>query len=383
MPTLLPASKRPDYMGGEAVTARWAAIPGGASGSRAGAVAGSQGAWQEQLALACKRQTRRSPENLLGSKLSAGCLACSNFVLRFRAIMREPQPGDHLRIRRIGYAHDAIYVGNGEVIHLWCEDFDKSLGRVRRDRLARIVGRPERIQVVDYGDCFDAATVLRLAASRLGDGGYHLTRRNCQHFARWCKTGEARSDQVERVFTIAEGAAVNQLVSKVAIGAIAVAAGEVTGAAGLMAGLARVGTTATRGIAVVSAAPALAAVAATHKALRDDPCLPVAERAARERGRRAAVGGAAVGVGASMVLLHSAGVRGLSAVGITTALKMLGGGTMLRGLAVLGGLPVVAVVLGATVAYRLHRAGRRGSSTMSAVGADDQRRPHELGAAPL
>lgn len=306
--------------------------------------------------------SRRSRSPHLGSAFCAflepDLLREPRRILTFLGIVRVPQPGDHVRIRRVGYSHDAIYVGAGDVIHLWCEGFDKSLGRIRRDPLEKIVARPERIEIVEYGACFDARTVVRRAEGRLGEGNYHLTRRNCQHFARWCKTGDARSDQVERVFTIAQGAAANQLVSRIALGAIALGAGEATGAAGLMAGLASVGTTAAGGVAVLSAAPAAVAVAATQKALRDDPYLPATERAARRKGRHAAVGSAAVGVGASMALLHSAGVPGLSAVGITTALKTLGAGTMVRGLAVLGGLPVVAVVVGATVVYRMHRARR-------------------------
>jgi Lecithin retinol acyltransferase len=35
--------------------------------------------------------------------------------------------------------------------------------------------------------------------SRLGEGNYHLIFNNCQHFARWCATGDHESEQLRSV----------------------------------------------------------------------------------------------------------------------------------------------------------------------------------------
>ena len=38
------------------------------------------------------------------------------------------------------------------------------------------------------------------AYSRLGENGYNLIFKNCEHFAMWCKTGVVYSSQVEKIF---------------------------------------------------------------------------------------------------------------------------------------------------------------------------------------
>jgi len=126
-----------------------------------------------------------------------------------------------------------------------------------------------------------------------------------------------------------------------------------------MSGLAGVTGSAASGIALVAAAPAAIATAAALHGLRDDPLLSTDERAARRKGRRAAIGGAGAGVGLALGLVHAAGIPGLGAAGITTGLKTLGFGTMLRGLTVVGGLPAAAAVGAAVVIYQHARRKRR------------------------
>ena len=98
--------------------------------------------------------------------------------------------GSHLVTWRIGYTHHGIYVGNDTVVHYLNEEGittaslkEFSLGNliwVRRYRNARYSGE----------ECAERAW------SRVGEDNYNLVFNNCEHFATWCVTGEASSEQV-------------------------------------------------------------------------------------------------------------------------------------------------------------------------------------------
>jgi hypothetical protein len=47
--------------------------------------------------------------------------------------------------------------------------------------------------------------IIKRALSRIGERGYDLLLNNCEHFARWCRYGEAKSYQAE-IFGIGLGA---------------------------------------------------------------------------------------------------------------------------------------------------------------------------------
>jgi hypothetical protein len=55
-------------------------------------------------------------------------------------------------------------------------------------------GRP--VTVRPYAHADEPDVIIERAMSRLGDGDYNLVFNNCQHFARWCVTGERLSEQV-------------------------------------------------------------------------------------------------------------------------------------------------------------------------------------------
>lgn len=104
--------------------------------------------------------------------------------------------GDHIWVRHGAYTHHGIDVGDGTVIH-----FAGKPGF--RMKSAQIVQTPfsefckgRTIHIKRYSPFIDRETVVRRAESRLGEAGYGLLRNNCEHFATWCVTGEARSDQV-------------------------------------------------------------------------------------------------------------------------------------------------------------------------------------------
>ena len=113
--------------------------------------------------------------------------------------------GDHLFIYCFGYSHHGIDLGNGNVIHFdagpWRKlvshstDAPPTIRESSFEQFAR--GREVQLRLYDLLD--DPEVVVRRAKSRLGEEGYELFNNNCEHFAVWCKTGQAHSTQVDSV----------------------------------------------------------------------------------------------------------------------------------------------------------------------------------------
>ena len=116
-------------------------------------------------------------------------------------------PGDHLTWHRpLGYWHHAIVVRcssvldttvrlihyaeptaestcKGTIVEEWVD-----LCKQRGD-LYRMEYRPRSV--------YSSDVVIERGRSRLGEVRYNLLDNNCEHFARWCKTGVGKSEQVE------------------------------------------------------------------------------------------------------------------------------------------------------------------------------------------
>jgi hypothetical protein len=280
-------------------------------------------------------------------------------------------PGQHLLARRGLYSHHGIYIGDGQVVHFSGLSKDKTTATIRRGTFAAFQNG-SRVEVIPYRRAFSPHHVVRRALSRVGENGYHAFRNNCEHFARWCMTGEHRSPQVEKAGASAGGAAEGTGLAAVAT-AGAMALGETSkrrGAAALMKGFKAVGKPfgggVPAGVIAAAAVPAIAANAAIRRALPDDPMLPTGERAARRAGRdTTAVASVFAGAG-SIGLVSVAGVPGLSAVGITTGLAEIGGlfgGGMIAGAVATLALPAaLAIALGLLVHHS------RSKQTMAAIG---------------
>jgi len=197
--------------------------------------------------------------------------------------------------------------------------------------------------------------VLARAESLLGRRDYHLLSNNCEAVVRWCLTGDRRSVQVDTVTGHGVGVGLGSAAAWITLSAVATgaSAAEIMGALRFVGGA--VGTGAAGGAVAPTAAPAAFAIAGVHRAFRDDPAAPVAERRALSNGRAAGTVGA---VGAGLVMLEvisAAGVPGLSAVGITSGLAAVGG-TMAGGVAVTLAAPVT---LAFGLAWLVYRASRK------------------------
>jgi Lecithin retinol acyltransferase len=224
--------------------------------------------------------------------------------------------------------------------------------------VAFAAGRP--VTVRPYASQRDPDAIIARAMSRLGDGDYNLVFNNCQHFARWCVTGDHVSEQVEAVVA-ATGTIATPVVAASVGGTVVGSAGLVAGLSGpgIMSGLAEwgavIGGGTVSGLVLLGVLPGLASVAIMTTALREDEDLPEVERAARTAGRVGSVSGVIAGSMASVALVKTVGVPGLSAVGISSGLAGIGrafGGGMARGTICAIALPAVTAAI---VGYALYQ----------------------------
>mmetsp|Transcript_14892 Transcript_14892/g.27945 ORF Transcript_14892/g.27945 Transcript_14892/m.27945 type:complete len:193 (-) Transcript_14892:154-732(-) len=108
------------------------------------------------------------------------------------------QPGDHILRRRFGYDHHAIFEcwatpPEAYLIHHPVGKSSNPLrGKIRHEvrdvseyQLKRRTSQPDQ--------------VLARAHSRVGEDGYNVVWKNCEHFAEWCVSGNERSLQVRGV----------------------------------------------------------------------------------------------------------------------------------------------------------------------------------------
>lgn len=233
--------------------------------------------------------------------------------------------GDHLKVRRRGYTHHGIYVGNGRVVHYSGKAngvLDRT-GNVCEVLLSAFAG-PAAIEIVPARNRrYTRQESVERAASRLGEVAYSVSGNNCEHFVEWCISGIHGSRQVDL------GASVTTGTGYLALGTGTAAATAGRGGAKVMSGLKTVGLgSAARGLNVAAAAGAIGGdVLVSQTFLKDDDALDEAERRARRIGRWS---GRVAGTGSS--LAAAAVVTGSAASGAA------GGAAVTSGLATVGAL---------------------------------------------
>lgn len=116
----------------------------------------------------------------------------------------EMKAGDIIAVRRrIGYSHFGVYVGNGNVVHFSGRkkgELNPLQSRIIKTDI-KFFQRSGKVNVVNKAERFSREEIVERAEWMVGKGRgkYDLARCNCEHFARWCESGEARSEQVEYV----------------------------------------------------------------------------------------------------------------------------------------------------------------------------------------
>lgn len=264
-------------------------------------------------------------------------------------------PGDHIRVWRGVYFHHGIFVGGDAVVHFTDVRNSKASASVRRCTRSEFANGGT-IERVAYRQSLPATEVVRRAIAGLGGRGYDVLSNNCEHFARWCKVGQHASEQVRRAGAGTVGASTSWGAVALGVQALpALAAPNLAGAAQTMSGLRNVGAAlgggATTGAAALAVLPTVAATAAVRAMYADDPMLSDDERAARARARTAGTIAAAAGGAVSLAALTSKSSLGAS--GLTSILKLVGGGRMTAGLATLIAAPAVFALVAGVVVYKL------------------------------
>ena len=281
--------------------------------------------------------------------------------------------GDHIQVERPGtYHHDAIYLGGGQVIHMASiPGSGKSGARVQIGTLENFArGRPVKVRPYK-GEREPEETVAR-AMSRLGEGGYNVVFNNCQHFARWCVTGDHFSEQVETGTALAGSVAISMTAGHIGVNKVVSSAGRVNGLSGpgIMSGLAEcgslVGGGVVEGMMLLAALSGLAVVTIINTtALRDDKELPDDESNVRAVGRIGGTAGALAGTAGGIAAVSNLGVQGFSGPGIASGLAAVGakvGGGMARGAICVIAIPAIAAIVGAYLAYKLADARQQAKS---------------------
>ena len=106
--------------------------------------------------------------------------------------------GDHIAWHQaLGYWHHAIIIdaepGSLNVVHYNGPNINK--GIIMEEWIS--IDQTQLLYRIDYKDCNHPDVVIQRARSRVGEHKYNLLTNNCEHFARWCKTGQHRSIQQE------------------------------------------------------------------------------------------------------------------------------------------------------------------------------------------
>lgn len=116
------------------------------------------------------------------------------------------QLGAHLSSGRTGYTHHGIYVGDGKVVHYSGLANGLSKGNICETTIEKFNLGRDKITVITHpnpSEYFTPIEIVKRARSRIGENDYNIIFNNCEHFATWCATGTASSEQVKRTVKIA------------------------------------------------------------------------------------------------------------------------------------------------------------------------------------
>lgn len=116
---------------------------------------------------------------------------------------QKPERGSVLRVQYsrfmgiFNYDHFGIYAGNHQVIHF-------SEGKIRKESINKFMEDATLTYLTKcdvmtfekkYLDRYSLEESYQRAKSQIGRTGYDVFNNNCEHFALWCRIGEAYSGQ--------------------------------------------------------------------------------------------------------------------------------------------------------------------------------------------
>jgi hypothetical protein len=123
-------------------------------------------------------------------------------MLNIDSLDFSPNRGDIIYTKRLLYKHYGIYIDDKHVVHFSPKSgFEISAkdALIRETSLADFLKDDLCFIEQVSGASFSPDETVKRARSLIGKqkGEYDLVFFNCEHFARWCKTGELKSKQVD------------------------------------------------------------------------------------------------------------------------------------------------------------------------------------------
>ncbi|CAF1522448.1 unnamed protein product [Adineta steineri] len=153
----------------------------------------------------------------------------TNYTTNYSTIA-EAQVGDMIEFKRPYYSHWAIYIGNDDIIHLWGanDGIGESVGilgnimtiygvqfskaGICKSKITDVTVYGGKARINNYLDekyiPLSSQLILESAEKALGEIGYNVLYKNCEHFATECRYGQATSRQVQVVVKFAVGLAI-------------------------------------------------------------------------------------------------------------------------------------------------------------------------------
>ncbi|KAK7093759.1 phospholipase A and acyltransferase 3-like [Littorina saxatilis] len=151
-------------------------------------------------------------------------MAQLSVVRHNETLLQELEPGDLIEFPREYYSHWAVYIGDKKVVHLAGDENDGINGQIDADKLMTISGQrfgKALVKVENFWNVVDGSRarknnnkdgkhpplskqeIVENALSKIGRIGYNVLFDNCEHFAKWCRYGLNKSDQVDTFLTFA------------------------------------------------------------------------------------------------------------------------------------------------------------------------------------
>jgi hypothetical protein len=110
------------------------------------------------------------------------------------------QKGDVIYAQRNNYRHYGIYAGKGKVIHYANKTGDFGFNVKVRETSLLHFSKGDIVKVAHVSKeghrLYSPRETVSRAKSQIGKKGYNAIFNNCEHFAKWCKTGRHESRQV-------------------------------------------------------------------------------------------------------------------------------------------------------------------------------------------
>ncbi|XP_013389165.1 HRAS-like suppressor 3 [Lingula anatina] len=135
-----------------------------------------------------------------------------------QTVLDSLEPGDMIEFHRPMYCHWAVYIGDEQVVHITGENDGIKDGKGDPGKFCSPCGVQLKKAFVLISPFWDVAgeskavknngkdrkhrparcdEIVERALSKLGDYGYNVLWKNCEHFASWCRYGVEWSEQAD------------------------------------------------------------------------------------------------------------------------------------------------------------------------------------------